>query len=128
MPDFSNAQKPTAIEIGHNIPGIKRHEKQEAHYTLCTQQANNDFKNAIFSNLKADVNKSGSSSDDIEIDSARNVPRKYTIPASEKNKVLKALNEMRINQDSLFGKGPCQLREDAFPNSISLLTPQVPSR
>ncbi len=94
MPDMSDMSEPTAMEIGNNIPGIERHKNQESHYTLCTQQEGiNNFKNAVFVNMEKDIDKSGfctdSNGDEIDLSSVRNVTRKYTIPVSERNEVLK---------------------------------------
>ncbi len=105
--DMSSMLEPTAIEIGHNIPGIERHENQKSHYTLCVQQDNtNDFKNARFANMEKDINKSGfylnSNGNDIDLDLVQNVTCKHTIPVSERNKVLKKLQTMNINHCFLF--------------------------
>lgn len=99
----------TAIEIGHNIPGIERHENQESHYVLCVQQDNiNDFKNARFANMEEDINRSGVSTDcngnDVDLGPVRNVTCKFTIPISERNKVLKKLETKNINRCFLFEK------------------------
>ena len=108
-PGMGSVLEPTAIEIGSNIPGIERHAKQEAYYTLCVQQDNNkDFKNARFANVEKDINKPGFSWNDngteVDLDSVKNVTCKYTIPASERNKVLKKLQTMNINRCFLFGE------------------------
>lgn len=109
MSDMSDMSEPTAIEIGHNIPGIERHKNQKSHYTLCVQQdSTNNFKNAIFVNVEKDINGSGfcldSNGNDINLDSVRNVTCKYTIPVSERNKVLKKLGAKNINRCFLFGE------------------------
>lgn len=106
--DMGNVLEPIAIEIGHNIPGIERHEKQEAHYTLCVQQGytTKDFKNARFADTEKAINIPGfhidSNGNEIEHDSVQNVTTKFTIPASERNKVLKKLQKEGINRGSLF--------------------------
>jgi hypothetical protein len=107
MSDMSNMLEPTAMEIGHNISGIERHENQESHYTLCVQQDNiGNFKNAKFANMEKDINKSGfylnGNGNDIDLDLVENVTNKYTIPVSERNKVLKKLQAMNINRCFLF--------------------------
>ena len=107
MSDMSNMLEPTAMEIGHNIPGIERHENQESHYTLCVQQDNiGNFKNAKFANMEKDINKSGfylnDNGNDIDLDLVENVTNKYTIPVSERNKVLKKLQTKGINRCFLF--------------------------
>ncbi len=109
MPDMSNMLEPTALEIGHNIPGIERHENQKSHYTLCAQLDNTeDFKNAIFSNMEKDINQPGfyldGNGDDVDLSLVRNVTCKFTIPVSERNKVLKKLQIMNINRCFLFGE------------------------
>lgn len=98
---------PTTIEVGKHFPDIIRHEKQKANYTLCVQQDNtNDFKNATFANMEKDINRSGVSTDrngnDVELGPVENVTNKYTIPVSERNKVLKKLQKMNINRCFLF--------------------------
>ena len=105
--DARKASEPIAIEIGNNIPGIERHQKQKSHYTLCIRQDNaKDFMNARFSNVEKDINKHGfyldGNGNDIDLDSVRNVTCKYTIPVSEKNKVLKKLQAMKITRCNLF--------------------------
>jgi len=107
MSDMSNMLEPTVIEIGPNIPGIERHENQESHYTLCVQQDNiGNFKNATFANMEKDINKSGfylnGNGNDIDLDLVENVTNKYTIPVSERNKVLKKLQTRGINRCFLF--------------------------
>ena len=106
---MSNMLKPTAIEIGPDIPGIERHKKQEACYTLCVQQDDtSNFRSAKFDNLEKDINKPGfyldESENDMDIDSVKNVTNKYTIPVSERNKVLKILQTIKINRCFLFGE------------------------
>ncbi len=107
--DMSNMLEPTAIEIGHNIPGIERHENQKSHYILCVQLDNTeDFKNAVFSNMEKDINQPGfyldGNGDDVDLSLVRNVTCKFTIPVSERNKVLKKLQTMNINRCFLFGE------------------------
>jgi len=107
MPDMSNMLEPTTIEIGPNFPEIERHENQESSYTMCVKQDNlRDFRNARFVSIEEDINKSGfytdSNGNDVDLDSVQNVTCKYTIPVSERNKVLKKLQKMNINRCSLF--------------------------
>ena len=107
MSNMSNMLEPTAIEIGPDIPGIERHVKQEAHYTLCAQQDDgSNFRNARFTNIEEDINKSGfyidSNGNDVDLGSVKNVTHKFTIPVSERNKVLKKLQIMNINRCFLF--------------------------
>ncbi len=109
MPDMSNVLEPAVIEIGHNIPGIERHEKQKSHYILCVQLDNTgDLKNAKFSNMEKDINKPGfysdSNGDAVDLSLVRNVTCKYTIPVSERNKVLKKLQTENISKSFLFGE------------------------
>lgn len=105
--DMSNGLEPTAIEIGPDISGIERHINQEACYTLCVQQNHSDsFRDARFDNMENDIDKPGfyidSNDDDVDLSSVQNVTNKYTIPVSEKNKVLKKLQTMNINRCFLF--------------------------
>jgi hypothetical protein len=107
MSDMSNMLEPTVIEIGPDIPGIERHEKQESCYTLCTQQGDiSNFRNARFVSMEEDINKSGfyvdSNGNDVDLSSVRNVTCRFTIPVSERNKVLKKLQKMNINRCFLF--------------------------
>jgi len=105
--DWHCESSPTAIEVGHNIPGIERHENQKSNYTLCVQQDNtNDFKNAIFVNMEKDINRpsvcTDSNGNDVNMGLVENVTNKYTIPVSERNKVLKKLQTKGINRCFLF--------------------------
>jgi len=105
--DMGNSLEPIAIEIGTDIPGIERHKKQEACYTLCVQQNHSDsFRDARFDNVENDIDKPGfyidSKVDEVDLSSVQNVANKYTIPVSERNKVLKKLQTMNINRCFLF--------------------------
>jgi len=105
--NLRRSSESTTIEIGPNIPGIERHVKQEASYTLCVQQDDGtNFRNARFANMKEDINRSGVSTDsngnDVDLGLVKNVTNKYTIPVSERNKVLKKLQTMNINRCFLF--------------------------
>ncbi len=105
--DLHCESSPTAIEVGGNILGIEKHQKQKSHYTLCVQQDNsNDFKNATFVNMEKDINRpcvcTDSNGNDVELDPVENVTNKYTIPVSERNKVLKKLQTKGINRCFLF--------------------------
>ncbi len=105
--DWHCESSPTAIEVGGHFKKIIRHEKQEANYTLCVQQDNtNDFKNAIFANMEKDINRPGVCTDcngnDVNMGLVENVINKYTIPVSERNKVLKKLQTKGINRCFLF--------------------------
>jgi len=105
--DLRWESSPTAIEVGDKIPGIERQQKQKSHYTLCIQQDNNtDFKNATFANMEKDINRPSISNDsngnDVELGPVENVTNKYTIPVSEKNKVLEKLQTININRCFLF--------------------------
>jgi len=105
--NMSSGLEPTAIEIGPDISGIERHKKQEACYTLCVQQDDGtNFRNARFVSMEEDINKSGfyidSNGNDVDLGSVKNVTHKFTIPVSERNKVLKKLQTMNINRCFLF--------------------------
>jgi len=105
--DWHCESSPTAIEVGGKIPGIERHQKQKSRYTLCVQQDNiGNFRNARFANMEEDINRSGVSTDsngnDVNMGLVENVTNKYTIPVSERNKVLKKLQTKGINRCFLF--------------------------
>jgi len=123
--EFGNMLEPIAKEIGGDIPGIERHEKQKAHYTLCVQQDYNkkDFKNAEFANVEKDINKPGFSWNDngseTDLDSVQNVTCKYTIPASERNKVFKKLQAKGINRCYLFGETEDNRLSDCWNNILA---------
>jgi len=124
MSDMSNMSEPTVIEIGPNIPGIERHENQESHYTMCVQQDNiGNFKNATFANMEKDINKSGfylnGNGNDIDLDLVQNVTCKYTIPVSERYKVLKKLQTMNINRCFLFEETEDNRLTDCWNNILA---------
>ena len=109
--NMRKSSEPTAIEIGRNISGSERHKKQESAYTLCVQEdGSKSFVNANFTSLKKDINQSGfcidSNDKDVDLDQVKNVTTKFTIPASERNKVLKKLQNQKtiINRCFLFGE------------------------
>ena len=109
--NMSNSLNPAAIEIGPNIPGIERHIKQKSHYTLCVQEdGTKSFGKAKFTNLKTDINKSGfynkNKDNFVNRDQVKNVTTKFTIPVTERNKVLEKLRNQNppINGCFLFGE------------------------
>lgn len=106
--DMKSPLRPIMDHVGHDIDNTSpRHFKQKCHYTLCVANPNNgkclsDYKIA---NMEEDINNLGFSLSDNcveDIPEAGNVVRKYTIPASEKKKVLRELESKGINRESLF--------------------------
>ena len=100
--------RPIMDHVEHDIDNTSpRHFKQKCHYTLCVANPNkgkclSDYKIA---NMEEDINNLGFSLSDNcveDIPEAGNVVRKYTIPASEKKKVLRELESKGINRESLF--------------------------
>jgi hypothetical protein len=108
MNDMKNALKPTMDSLGPDVGNTsKRHFKQKAWYTLCARNPNNGsyLDNYIIANMEEDINCPGFSMSDNgtkEIPEAGNVVRKYTIPVTEKKKVLDELESKGINRESLF--------------------------
>lgn len=105
--DAHIVSKPALIEIGPDIPGIERHKNQKSHYTLCIQQNDkSNFRAARFANPEEDINKPGfyidKNGNDIDKNRVQNVVQKFVIPVSEKNKVLKKLQALNINNCFLF--------------------------
>jgi hypothetical protein len=124
IPDMGNMFDPTAIEIGHNIPGIERHENQKSYYTLCVQQDyNKNFKNARFANTEKAINRPGfslnGSGNEIDRDSVQNATCKFTIPISERNKVIKKLHAMCINRCFLFEETEDNRLSDCWNNIVA---------
>lgn len=109
--DCKKMSEPTVDQIGHNIENTSgRHRKQKTHYTICLENptAGESLQDYIIANIEEDINNVGFpiTGEDYEGDNsipeAGNVVRKYTIPATEKNKVLKELEAQKINRESLF--------------------------
>ena len=125
-PDFKNALKPNAIFIGPDISNTSpRHFKQKTQYTLCTKNPNNGrcLSNYIIANMEEDINNPGFSMSDNyveDIPEAGNVVRKYTIPVSEKRKVLRELESKGISRESLFESTPDNILIDLW-NKLELL-------
>jgi hypothetical protein len=124
--DLKNALKPTMIEVGHNIDDTSpRHYKQKTCYTLCMENPNNgkSLKNYIIANTEEDINNPGFSMSDNyveDIPEAGNVVRKYTIPVTEKRKVLRELESKGINRESLFESTPDNISIDLW-NKLEML-------
>ena len=100
--------RPNMDLIGHDIDNTSpRHFKQKCHYTLCAKNPNNGrcLSNYVIANMEEDINNPGFSMRDNSIEDipeAGNIVRKYTIPVTEKKKVLKELETKEINRESLF--------------------------
>lgn len=80
--------------IGHNIETDKKHYLQQSEYTYCFNQdkGNNDKFCFISENIFYE-----------NYTNSKKIIKQYTIPISERNKVLKILNLMNFNYFSLFG-------------------------
>jgi hypothetical protein len=106
--DMKSPLRPNMDLIGHDIDNTSpRHFKQKCHYTLCVKNPNDGrcLCNYIIANMEEDINNPGFSMSDNSIEDipeAGNVVRKYTIPVTEKKKVLKELETEEINRESLF--------------------------
>lgn len=81
---------PRIITLGPNVRTHKRHYLQQSEYTICTKKQHEKF---LYWNHE-DVFDLGRDDQDILW--------KYTIPASERRKVLRKLDSMNINAYSLF--------------------------
>jgi hypothetical protein len=110
--------EPSAFAIGRDIyEASERHEAQEAQYTICLKRLSLKpcLSNYIFANHEEAVNLPGFRvTDGMDMPAARNATTKYTIPVSERTKVLRKLQEERINKCKLFGETPDNLLEDAW--------------
>lgn len=104
--DMKSPLRPNMDHVGHDIDNTSpRHFKQKCHYTLCVANPNNgrclsDYKIA---NMEEDINNLGFPLSDNcieDIPEAGNVVRKYTIPVTEKKKVLRELESKEINFES----------------------------
>ena len=123
MTDMKCILKPTMDSLGANIDNTSpRHFKQQTQYTLCAKNTNikksrNILKNYIVANMEEDINSPGFYMSDNcieDIPEAGNVVRKYTIPVTEKKKVLKELELKEINRESLFESTPDNILIDLW--------------
>lgn len=118
--------EPNMDLVGHDIDNTSpRHFKQKTRYTLCIKNPNNGrfLSNYIIANMEEDINNPGLSINDNRIEDipeAGNVVRKYTIPATEKEKVLKELESKEINRESLFESTPDNILIDLW-NKLEML-------
>jgi len=79
-------ESPRICCIGHTIRAHKRHYLQQAEYTFCVKAT--EEAGLIFS---------------PHSEGQGHYVKKYTLPVSEKKKVLKSLQEMNITAHTLFG-------------------------
>jgi hypothetical protein len=121
--DMKSALKPTMDSLGPDVSDTSsRHFKQKAQYTLCAKNTNiresrRSLKHYIVANMEEDINNPGFSMSDNcieDIPEAGNVVRKYTIPVTEKKKVLKELESKEINRESLFESTPDNILIDLW--------------
>lgn len=109
--DCKDDLEPAMNYFGPDIANTSpRHAKQKTRYTICTKKSKKEksLKNYIIANMEEDINIPGSSTSDNcieDIPEAGNVVRNYTIPVTEKKKVLKELESKGINRESLFPDG-----------------------
>jgi hypothetical protein len=106
--DSKCTTEPIMDSLGPDVQKTSiRHSKQKAQYTICMKNPNNgkSLSNYIIANIEEDINRTGFSTSDNcteDIPEAGNVVRKYTIPVTEKKKVLKDLESKGINRELLF--------------------------
>jgi hypothetical protein len=126
--DMKSVLKPTMDSLGPDVSNTSpRHFKQKAQYTLCAKNTNiresrESLKHYIVANMEEDINNPGfyiKDNDVEDIPEAGNVVRKYTIPVTEKKKVLKELELKGINRKSLFESTPDNILIDLW-NKIEM--------
>ena len=106
--DCKDTSEPQMDSLGPDIANTSpRHSKQKTQYTICIkkQKSGESLKHYIIANMEKDINRTGFSTSDNcteDIPEAGNVVRKYTIPVTEKKKVLKELESKGINRELLF--------------------------
>ena len=88
---------PRICDLGHTIRAHKRHYMQQAEYTYCVKAT--DEAGLIFSPHSEEQGQ---------------YVKKYTLPTSERKKVLKSLQEMNITAYTLFGT------EDSLIKTLSV--------
>lgn len=124
--DWKSPLKPNMDFIGHDIDNTSsRHFKQKAWYTICMKNPDygRSLSNYIIANMEEDINNPGFSMSDNyaeDIPETGNVVRKYTIPVTEKKKVLKELESKDINRHSSFEHTPDNILIDLW-NKLEML-------
>jgi hypothetical protein len=120
MGECRRDREATAMGFGHHIRNTSpRHAKQLAQYTWCVKKSSSgkclDY--YVFSDHEEAVNLPGFQMKDgvcIDVERAQNIVRKYTLPASERRKVLASLAQRRISKCTLFGRSTDDLLEDLW--------------
>lgn len=87
---YSN-RLPIIHSLGQNAIVHPRHIQQQSNYTVCVNYENASSK---FVNHEKLLNK---------VNNNQDLSWKFVLPSSERNLVLKSLNEMNINSYTLFG-------------------------
>jgi hypothetical protein len=93
---------PEIINRGRYIKTHKRHFLQQSEYTYCVIKKGNDW---FYCSHEEAFNQARTSQDRLI---------KVIIPGSEKQNILKKLDEMNINAYSLFGTEDCLMQTLAF--------------
>jgi hypothetical protein len=112
--------EPTAMSWGPCILNTsRRHSKQDAQYTWCLRRPASGLtlEDWVFADHEQAINLPGfrmEAGTDVSESRAANVVEKYTIPASERRKVLASLAVRNINRCRLFGLGVDSLLEDLW--------------
>ena len=89
--------KPRIDVVGPYIDTHTRHFLQQSRYTICSKSLNIDVKE-----LK-EMNKVYFSHEAVQFQREQDILKKYTLPASERKKVMGKLDLMNINSFTLFG-------------------------
>ena len=80
--------------LGPNVVAHKRHFLQQSEYTICLREAKGEPDNFYYAKHEDVLSRNDPSSD---------IVKKFTIPFTEQNKILKRLNTMNVNAHSLYG-------------------------
>lgn len=92
--DTKNADQPFIIGLGPKIKSDPRHFRQQCQYTICTRLSK---EKKWFFGQHSDVFSQRDSQDGYQ-----DVLQKFTLPSSEREKVIKKLECMNINAYTLF--------------------------
>jgi hypothetical protein len=85
--------KPHIIGLGPKVKADPRHFRQQCQYTICTYLLENEW---FFGKHEDAFSQSTS------LEGCQDVLHKFTLPASERGKVIKKLESMNINAYTLF--------------------------
>lgn len=88
---FGSSNRPKITGLGPYVRGHRRHFQQQSQYTVCTVH-----QDGALTYASHDAAFAGNNEDQDEL-------WKFNIPASEREKVLKRLEQYNINAFSLFG-------------------------